>query len=129
MKKLIWDKSYELGIPELDIQHRMLFNIVKILIDSVNQKREDEVIEKVLEELLRYTKYHTKTEEKYFENTLEYEEHREEHNRFREDVARFKDIYESKTDKEFVEMMLLYLQAWIENHVTGMDRRDLLKEN
>lgn len=129
MKKLIWNKDYELGIPELDIQHRMLFNIVKILIDSVNQKREDEVIKEVLQELSRYTYYHTDSEEKYFGDTIEHHEHIEEHNRFKEDIDRFKDIYQSQTDNEFVEMMLLYLQAWIENHVKGMDRRDLLEEN
>jgi hemerythrin-like metal-binding protein len=129
MKRLVWNKSYELGIPELDIQHRILFNIMKILVDSLNQQREREVIQEVLQELNRYTLYHTNSEEKYFNDTPEHQEHREEHNRFKEDVSRFKDLYESQTDKEFVEMMLIYLQAWIENHVTGMDRRDLLEEN
>lgn len=128
MKCLKWSKSYELGIPELDIQHRMLFNIVKILVDSVNQKRESEVIEEVLNELGRYTHYHAESEEKFFEDTENHKEHIEEHNKFKEEIDKFMSVYESTPDREFVEMMLLYLQSWIENHVTGMDRRDLLED-
>lgn len=130
MEKCIkWDQSYELGIPELDIQHRQLFNIAKILVDSVDQNRESEVVEGVLIELSRYTVYHTETEENLFEDTENFNEHKEVHAQFKEEVTGFRDLYESQTDKEFVEMMLLYIQNWIEHHVTGMDRRDLLNED
>ena len=129
MSKCIkWSQSYELGIPELDIQHRQLFNIAKILVDSVDQNRESEVVEGVLEELSHYTVYHTETEEKLFGEGENFDEHIEVHAKFKEEVAGFRDLYESQTDKEFVEMMILYIQAWIENHVTGRDRRDLLGE-
>jgi hemerythrin len=128
MKNITWKQSFELGIPEIDIQHRVLFNIVKILVDSVDQSRENEVIEGVLGELKSYTRYHTETEEKFFEDTENHKEHIEEHNKFKEEIAGFMEIYENTPDEEFVEMMLLYLQSWIENHVTGMDRRDLLGE-
>ena len=128
MKCIRWSQSYELGIPELDVQHRMLFNIVKILVDSVNNSRESEVVEGVLDELGRYTLYHTETEETFFEDTENHKEHIREHIKFKEEVAELKAIYENTPDKAFAEMMLLYLQSWIETHVTGMDRRDLLEE-
>jgi len=126
MKCIKWSKSYELGIPEIDIQHRMLFNIAKILVDSVNKGREEEVIEEILEELGRYTYYHAETEEKLFDEGSNFDEHREEHQKFKDDIAGFKAIYDDKPGDEFVEMMTFYLQSWLENHVTGMDRRDLL---
>jgi len=129
MKCIKWKESYELGIPELDIQHRMLFNIIKILVDSVDQSREGEVIEKVLNELERYTYYHAETEERFFEDTENHREHIMEHDKFKEDISGFMVAYENTPDREFVEMMLLYLQSWIENHVTGMDRRDFLGED
>ena len=127
MKNVICKKSFELGIPEIDIQHRVLFNIVKILMDSVNENREEEVIGGILEELGRYTIYHTTTEEAFFGIGPDFKEHKLEHNKFKEDIVGFKAIYENQSDKEFVEMMLLYLQSWIESHVTGIDRRDLLE--
>ena len=129
MEKCIkWNKRYELGIPELDIQHHQLFNIAKILVDAVNENRESEVIEGVLTELNRYTVYHTETEETLFGDTENFREHMETHATFKEEVAGFKELYETQSDKEFVEMMLLYIQNWIEHHVTGMDRRDFLSE-
>ncbi len=128
MKCIRWNKSYELGIPEIDIQYRILFNIIKILVDSVDQKREEDIIEGVLTEISRYTYYHSETEEKLFEKgTLEIEEHIQEHEKFKEDISKFKVMYENQPDEELVEMMLLYLQSWIENHVIGIDRRDLLE--
>jgi hypothetical protein len=45
MKKCEWDESLETGISEIDIQHRILFNIAKILLDSLENNREDEVID------------------------------------------------------------------------------------
>jgi len=127
MKHIKWVDSYELGIPEIDIQHRVLFNIVKILIDSVENNREKEVIGGILEELGRYTVYHTVTEEGFFGIGDNFKEHKLEHNKFKSDIAGFKAMYENQSDEEFCEMMLLYLESWIESHVTGMDRRDLLE--
>ena len=127
MKKLRWDKSYELGIPEIDIQHRILFNILRILVDAIEQKREYEIIEEIINEVSRYALYHAISEEKLLVfGTSETKEHIQEHDKFREDIAKFREIYDSKNDEEFGEMMALYLESWIVNHMTGIDRRDLL---
>jgi hemerythrin len=127
MTNILWKQSFELGIPEIDIQHKVLFNILKILIDSVKENREEEVISGILNELERYTIYHTISEESFFGMGDNFKEHKLEHDRFKEDISGFRIMYENKSDNEFIEMMILYLQAWIENHVTGMDRRDLLE--
>lgn len=128
MENVEWSESYELGIPEIDLQHRLLFNLVKILLDSIEQEREEEVIETILKELWSYSRYHTKAEEKYFGDGENFDEHRETHKEFRKAIANFKAQYDDQSDEEFIEMMSLYLQAWLEDHVTGMDRRDLLGE-
>ena len=65
MKISEWNESLETGIVDIDIQHRSFFKLGKILLDAIDNNRESEVIEAILTELTRYTKYHTETEETY----------------------------------------------------------------
>ena len=108
MERIEWQESFELGIPEIDVQHRMLFNIVRILLDSIEQSRADEVIEEILEELGRYTHYHAETEERHFGEGENFEEHKEVHQKFKDDIAGFKAMYDDQSDEEFIEMMSFY---------------------
>ena len=129
IKKCEWDETLETGISEIDIQHRVLFNISKILVDSLEKNREDEVIDGVLEELSRYTRYHTATEGVYHvgpeENLLE---HAKTHEDFIVKVDGFKSLRKTMTNKEFVTFMAEFVCHWIEDHVKGMDMRDLPKK-
>jgi hemerythrin len=129
MEKIEWDISLETGIAEIDMQHRRLFNIVKILIDALDSNREDEVIDSILDELTRYTKYHTVTEEPYHTgNEDQKDEHRNLHLEFIEKVSGFKKLYRKISKREFSEFILKFLIDWIENHIKDMDMRDLPKK-
>ena len=61
--QLLWNESLETGIIELDIQHRNLFNIFKILRDAIENKKSSLVIKYILEEVERYGAYHIDAEE------------------------------------------------------------------
>jgi len=129
MKNCDWKKEYETGISEVDIQHRVLFNLAKILMDSIKNDREDEVIDGVVDELSRYTRYHTATEGSYHEGPEEnLKEHAEVHEGFIVKVAAFKTLRKEMGNRDFAEYLANFVCDWIEHHVIEMDMRDLPKK-
>lgn len=130
MKKCEWDKSLETGISEIDIQHRVLFNIAKILIDSLENDREDEVLDGVVDELSRYARYHTATESAYHVGPPEnLKEHAEVHENLVVKVDGFKKLKKEVGNKKCAETLAEFVCHWIEHHVKGMDMRDLPKKS
>lgn len=66
-RKFEWNSSYELGIPEIDLQHKKLISISNDLYD-VATKGGDNLklnMSKVLKSLTDYTVYHFSSEEKF----------------------------------------------------------------
>jgi len=126
MEKCEWDESLETGITDIDIQHRVLFNILKILVDSLENNREDEVIDGILKELSRYTKYHTVAEAAYHIGSLENRaEHEKTHKDFITKVDGLKKLRKTMNNREFGSLMAEFICYWIEEHIRGMDMRDL----
>jgi hemerythrin len=126
MERVEWDISLETGITDIDMQHRILFNIVKILIDALENNREAEIIDSILDELTRYTEYHAFTEEKYHQGTdEELEEHRRSHKDFIEKVIGMHKIYREIGVRNFSVFILDFLTDWIKTHIMEMDMRDL----
>lgn len=126
MKRCEWEDSLETGISDIDIQHRTLFNIAKILMDSLENNREDEVIDGILKELSRYTRYHTVTEAEYHIGPIEnIEEHARTHEAFIVKVNGFKKLRKTMDNRDFAIFMHEFVCHWIEDHVKGMDMRDL----
>ena len=56
-KQVIWDKSYELGFPEIDNQHKKLICIANALYDiaTVGGENLKQDMEQVLKSLTEYT--------------------------------------------------------------------------
>lgn len=101
----------------------------KILLDAINNNREGEIIETILKELERYTKYHATTEEAYHIGSKEnLEEHQKAHADFIRMVSGFKKDYRKMGNKEFSEYILDFLIFWINDHIIGLDMRDLPKK-
>lgn len=129
MKISEWNESLETGISDIDIQHRVLFNIAKVLVDALENNREDEVIDGILKELVNYTKYHTVAEAEYHIGPGEnVEEHAKTHEAFIVKVNGFKKLRKTMSNRDFATFMHEFVCHWIEDHVKGMDMRDLPKK-
>jgi len=58
-----WHSSFECGHPVIDMQHRELFNISNVLINSVMERKPKVGTEYLLHELVEHIKDHFSTEE------------------------------------------------------------------
>ena len=140
MDLIVWDdKLMSTGIELIDTQHKKLCKIVNTLGNAVDKDDENEVLYKIVEELIEYTKYHFLTEEELFDkfDFSEQDLHRSEHKYF---VEYFKGIQQDldvntkkrkKATKEQIMDILKFLIDWFVTHITGSDREyvELFKKN
>lgn len=63
MCQLKWSPEMEIGIIELDMQHRTLLDIIGMLDDIVKEESYGKSGKRILREFDRYVRYHFKTEE------------------------------------------------------------------
>jgi hemerythrin len=130
MQNLEWNDSLESGIVEIDIQHRNLFNIFKVLQDAIKNGKSSMVIKYIIDEIERYGEYHMIAEKGILNKyNLFSQKHATEHEEFRNTVGGFKEKYVSTKDKVLAQEICEYLYVWVTNHIMKTDKEeiDLLK--
>lgn len=124
-----WEPGFNLGIEEIDKQHKKIVELINTLNTAILNKDADLKISSMLDEMTDYADYHFKTEEGYFK---EYhypllEEHIKQHSAFIEKVKQFKEKHESGHSITF--RLMNYLRKWLTNHILDSDREyvDIIK--
>jgi hemerythrin len=123
MPVLDWTPDLEIGIYEIDLQHRSLVSMANQLHDAIERDKGTRTIEWILEELLLYTKMHFQTEEKYMQR-YEHEEsaqHKLEHGELLKGMKRFKRKL-AAGDDDVGEALMQFLHGWLAAHLSGSDR-------
>lgn len=124
MSYFTWDSSYSVQVQRFDTEHQRLFQIVNQLYDGMKSGRGKDVLQGVLQELVRYTQQHFSEEETVMRqagyNGLQ--QQIDEHKRF---VTRVNDLSERfKAGSGALSVELLdVLRDWLVNHIGGMDRQ------
>ncbi len=120
-----WSSELELGVPEIDAQHKELVERLNRFIIATNEGVNQKEVEKTLAFLSDYVVEHFRAEEalqrKY--NYPDYEKHKKIHEQF---IAAVKD-YQERFQKEganlgFVIKMQKTLIDWLVNHITKTDK-------
>lgn len=121
-----WQDSFNIGIPEIDKQHRRLFAIGDRIYDTAtlndNCDHYDELVE-ALNELVEYTEYHFGYEEELMQkyNYPEYATHKIEHDFF---VKKLKKIAGKDLDEDQGRTMMEivhFVADWISGHILDTD--------
>ena len=119
-----WNDAYLLDIPEIDKQHKKLFEIYDELthIVSDNEPQNDYNIKQILISLEEYTKFHFKTEEKYMANIEceELEQHKNEHRLFENKLVDWQLAFEYKNSM-LAKNILNFIKKWLVTHIMGSD--------
>lgn len=117
-----WDKSWEIGLVEIDRQHRQLVDIINELGDAMKSRKTGDVISNVLKELDEYTRRHFSFEEALMKR-YEYEDleaHKPLHVKF---VSQIKDFRGQVNDGNIAVgvKMFNFLGDWLRGHIRGTD--------
>lgn len=120
-------QKYMTGIPQIDEEHKELFNIVGDayqLVEAHEAQNKYDDIMGLLDRLEEYARYHFAHEEEYMEKTRypQLDMQKRAHAAFLERVEE-KDLGEGAQDQEeYLEELIDFLFGWLSNHILRMDK-------
>ncbi|HOQ16525.1 MAG TPA: bacteriohemerythrin [Defluviitaleaceae bacterium] len=122
-----WSDDYLIGVPEIDEQHKRLFEIAgrayKVMQDEYSIDKYDQIIE-IIEELKDYAVYHFKSEEEYL-TKIQYKKFFSQkiaHDSFVEKINNIDyEKIDEEQDKYLIEIMD-FIVNWIVNHIIKLDK-------
>lgn len=126
--QFIWKKDYEMNVPEVDKQHKYLFelgNKITNLVFSENNSVLPGEISTILTELMNYANYHFKCEEEVMEKHgfVHFRTHKNEHSYFIKTLERIAGADKDPIDKETLSKLLDFIYLWITNHILKSDMK------
>lgn len=133
MSDIQWMESYSVGVPSIDSQHRQLVELNNRLFHAIMEDRGRDIALDVLDELVKYVKYHFSYEEKLlaecgFDQTL-LDEHIKEHRLLTEKVHSYR---QNVGQEDSLDLMVYdFLRDWTTNHLKQTDGKyaSLLQEH
>ncbi len=123
MELVSWKPDYSVEVDQIDVQHQKLVKMINDLYAAMKEGKGKEVIGKILDGLLNYTKVHFRDEEKLMAQAGygDIPAHHKIHEEFVQKVDEFNKDFESGKVLLSIEI-LSFLRDWLINHIMGTDR-------
>jgi hemerythrin len=114
-----WEKRYEIGVPEIDDQHKHLFRLAKDLEEDLSSAN----IKQIIMELYKYTRFHFDTEEKLMAS-LNYPE-MSAHVKLHEDLLEtLNKVSRQDFDERLsVTTLRMFVYKWLVDHIMNVDQK------
>lgn len=119
-----WKEEYEIGIREVDEQHRELFSLINELYETMKEGKGRETVHRVLEGFIERVQLHFQAEEKWMEK-YGYPgllTHRAQHENLTKKVMEMEKNF-MDAPPGFSIKLANFLREWLHNHILGSDRR------
>lgn len=123
MAFLEWSEDLSVGFAQIDDDHKKLITLVNDLADALAEGHASEAVEDVLENLLDYTAWHFRHEERLMQTYgyPGYLAHKTQH----EELAQAAGDLHAKFldgDPGVAEELLPFLKEWLTGHILGTDK-------
>jgi len=124
MALIEWDDKLSVGYLEIDEDHKHLIGIVNKLDEAIKGDQGQGTIEDIFEELLSYTVWHFRHEERLMQTYGDptFFEHKQEHDNLTE-AALAKQKAFQEGDANVVNELMPFLTAWLTEHILGTDTK------
>jgi hemerythrin len=124
MSFMSWQTDYQVGVAEIDNQHRRLVQMVNSLHEAMKSGTGKTLVPKVLNELVEYTVSHFSTEERFMQGARypEYSLHKRQHEELTRQVLKIKAQVDGDSPVNTIEVMN-FLKNWLVNHILGSDKK------
>jgi len=122
---IAWDDRLATGLPDVDAQHRQLFDIVNHLGELYAKGVTSEQLFSILNELKQYATTHFNTEEtlmvQHKIGRAHHESHQQAHREFINHIQRTSALAAANPEAT-VNLLLAFLSQWLLHHVANMDQ-------
>ena len=118
-----WSDEFSVGIPEIDIQHKALFDLGNLLNDAIRSRRGSAACLDILRQLVDYTRIHFALEESLMRvaNYRGFDDHKALHVQLIDEV----EVLQQKVEagKAAISFELLqFLRLWLTKHIMNSDQ-------
>jgi len=119
-----WEEKYSVGVRELDAQHKQLVQLLGDLYDAMQAQKANEVLGKILNQLVGYTKAHFATEERLMTQAgyPDLAAQKREHEIFTKKVVDFKEAFDGGRTSLSVSLTT-FVKDWLFTHIGGADKK------
>ncbi len=122
-----WNDNFSIGIPEIDVQHKMLVQMLNKLGSDLVFNSEHIDLNQLFNELAEYAVFHFQTEENVWHQFLAGDRleaaHKGSHESFVADLVKLKNEKSTKPLAEVLEDILIFLTHWLAYHILESDKR------
>lgn len=124
MAFITWNDTLSVGIKSIDDQHKKLVALVNDLHDGMMGGKGNDVIGKVLAELIAYTKSHFAAEETLMKNKNypEYAAHKVEHDKLTKKAVELEQQFKAGKAAMTIEVAN-FLKSWLTDHIMKTDKK------
>lgn len=124
MALLNWHPNYTVNVGEIDKQHQKLIEMINSLHEGMKAGKGKEVLGNILNDLVKYTEFHFRYEEKLFEQYVYPETltHKRQHSDLVNQVLDYKQNFDSGKSVLSMEVMN-FLKIWLTDHIVGSDKK------
>jgi hemerythrin len=122
MALMMWNNSYSVGVPAVDSQHNVLFDIINELHAAMMNGQAQSLTGPLLRKLLDYTNTHFKAEEAMMASAQypALESHKVKHRELVKQVEDFINRFE-RGEVSINLHLLNFLRDWLTNHIQKVD--------
>lgn len=124
MSLIEWKPEYNLGVPDVDHEHRELVGLINALHDRLQRGRDAPVVLEFLGELYAMISAHFALEERVMRDAGydEYQDHKNDHERLLDDIRDLMDDFEDGLHVDIDEFSGR-LEHWFSEHFRTKDAR------
>ncbi|MBF0421362.1 MAG: hemerythrin family protein [Magnetococcales bacterium] len=123
MEPVEWNSSFLIGFQEVDDDHQVLVRMFNTLVTNVSKGTSHEIIGQILNELVSYTAWHFRHEERLMQ-TYRYPgfmAHKKEHNDLVEQTVELQTKFHAG-QQTINEQVINFLKEWLVHHILGTDK-------
>ena len=119
-----WDSKYNIGVEQIDDQHRYFLSLINKIIDESERTDHIDYLLALINELKAYAKFHFISEENLMMKTgyPGLAEHRQHHRQLLNDLAPKITNAELKKSHDELQKLINYLLEWFFHHTAAEDR-------
>ena len=124
MELIEWSDEMSVNIKRIDEQHKKLIDLLNSLFMAMLDGLAQNVIDKIVSELINYADYHFKTEEYFFEeyDYPDFHSHKIQHSYYKDEILNFKQ--ELLNGKSTVPIDVYnFLKDWLTDHILKSDQK------
>lgn len=117
-----WSNDLSVGNDFIDRDHRKLVDMVNALYNALSQGKANDVMGKVLNNLIVYTKEHFQREEAEMQRIkyAQFISHKQEHDRLIREVEQLRQKFDAGGSLSAVQVGAM-LSDWLRNHIQKVD--------